>query len=144
MTSEKIWDQPDDFRPSRFENHKLLAVQRHSGYTAARLDSTHETDKRDQTHSQEMTKDQELSFQPFGGGKGLCEGRFLAWFGIPVFVKLFVENFDIIFDSEEDKNTLVPTSRCMKFSNEPEKDILAVLRRREGADVTAPRGHAEG
>ena len=26
MTSEKIWDQPDDFRPSRFENHKLLAV----------------------------------------------------------------------------------------------------------------------
>ncbi|KAI6816260.1 hypothetical protein KC333_g9095 [Hortaea werneckii] len=145
MTSKKIWDQPCDFSPGRFENHKLLAVQhRHSDKAAASQDGFHEKYKQDRTHPKELTEDQKLSFQPFGAGKDKCKGRFFAQNTIVPFVKWFVMNFDIILGSEENYSTLVPTTRCLKFRNPPIDDTKAILRRREGTVIATRREKAEG
>jgi cytochrome P450 len=83
--------------------------------------------------AKEIKKAQNQAFIPFGGGKSMCPGRYLAFTEITSFAAMLVYGFDV---SSVDGSALsIPERRFQKMginSRSPKDDMDVLIQRRKG------------
>lgn len=92
------------------------------------------------TLAKEVKKAQNQAFIPFGGGKAMCPGRFLAFAEVTSFAAMMVHCFDL---TTVDGGALyIPEKKLLKMglgSTWPKEDIDVLIRRRKELEGVAWR-----